>query len=156
MTAVWGVLVFLAPFCLHADAVTNGMPADIEVTYGFGWAKPERIFDEPARWITEMEADLYFSMERPAALKFRLQASPYYLNWKQQQMSVYLNGHHLCDWLFPMNPSFNGYSCLLPERFVKPGKNRIILRVGYRIQQGEDPRTLGAAIRNVQLLKKSG
>lgn len=138
---------------LYADSPPAVASSGIEIDYGFGWARPERIFGEPARWITEMEADLFFMVAAPEELTFALHGAPYYLNWKQQQISVYLNGHHLCDWSFPMNPSFNAYSCLLPERFIKPGKNRLILRVGYRIQQGKDPRTLGAAVRKIQLIR---
>lgn len=119
---------------------------------GFGWSHYER-GDRSYRWMQHLEADVFFDLEETANAVLWLEAAPKYLNWKQQRIGLYMNGRFIGQRDLPMGPDFAVYQFAVPEEALRTGKNRLILRAGYRVEPASrDSRELSVAVSRIVLM----
>jgi len=125
--------------------------SDHELWLGYGWSNQEKHPEGMVRWISHMEADLYFVPEKLEDLHMKLRAAPLYVSWRQQKIGVYINGTYLTEWLCPAHPDLEDYRTTLPSEMLKEGTNTITLRMGYRLRLPPDSRELSLLVHGLQL-----
>ncbi|HBA85002.1 MAG TPA: hypothetical protein DCZ95_12980 [Verrucomicrobia bacterium] len=122
-----------------------------ESSLGFGWSKREKDSERTFQWIDRMEADVWFELAAPAAMRLYVTAAPQYMGWRRQKVGVILNDRYLGEFLCEHNPSFQVYDLPVPSEYLLAGKNRLVLRMAYRESLGRDPRELALAVDAVEL-----
>jgi hypothetical protein len=115
---------------------------------GFGWSRGERIRGTGGvfQWVKRLEADVWFDVADPADTDLWLRAAPLYLQYQRQNIGVYVNGRFLKEWVCPDKPDYTDYHLVIPAEALKVGRNRLILRMGYRKRMGRDQRELALAV----------
>lgn len=117
---------------------------------GFGWSRAERGASGHYRWISHLEADLYFDVEQPGDAELWITAAPLYLPYRRQVIALYFNGSFLTDWLCKDRSDFSDYHAAVPAHLLRVGRNTLTLRMGYR-KRGGDERELSLAVDRVLL-----
>lgn len=120
-----------------------------EGSLGFGWSHREHEHERAFRWIEHLEADVWFELDEVSDLNIRLRAAPLHLYWKRQNIGVYVNQRFVTEWLCPDRQVYREYQALIPTHFLKPGKNRLTLRMGYRYRVPPDPRERALAVERI-------
>jgi hypothetical protein len=124
---------------------------------GFGWSRPERDAERTFTWIKRQEADVWFELEKPTSdYKLHVVAAPLYIHYLQQNIGVYLNDEFVAEWICEQDPAFQDFSTVVPVQYFKEGRNRLILRVGYRRKVPGDKRELGLAVDRITLAPVDG
>ena len=59
---------------------------------GYGWGQVERVDHINYRWITGLEADIFFDLPAAVDTELWLYAAPLYFPGQQQVIGVYING----------------------------------------------------------------
>lgn len=117
---------------------------------GFGWSRREPILGRWARWISHLEADVWFVPQSPVTdMVLCVSAAPLYLDWKRQNIGVFINNRFLGEWLCPDSPGFREYRMTIPAQFLTPSTNRLTLRMGYRRRIRPDRRELSLAVERI-------
>lgn len=99
---------------------------------GYGWGEPRFSGTSASmRWITHMEGEVSLPLESPASMSFFMKARPRYVSWRRQSVGLWVNGRFVDQWECPDEPSYHIYTTDIPERFLRSGINRLILRCGY-------------------------
>jgi hypothetical protein len=138
----WTVIQILSILsaCIAARAAfTNELVIEAaapppNVQLGFGWLQPERGDDYSFVWIDHMEADLWVTLDSASAADIEIRAVPYYVADRRQNIGLYVNERFIAEWICPdhMPWLLDSYTARIPEGVLKPGRNRLILRMGYR------------------------
>lgn len=128
---------------------------EAEQHLGFGWSRAERAGGRDFRWITHLEADVWFDLEHAADMQIEMMAAPLHLFWRRQLIGLYVNGKPVHEWTCPEAPMFSAYSARLPADVLKKGRNRLILRMAYRIRVPPDSRELALAVERI-LIRSAG
>jgi len=151
--------VFLSFILQAADAATGAPPfrkvikpwkAEPAAELGFGWGAREAD-GATWRWITHLEADLVVELEGGGDVKFSMRAAPMYLKTRRQVLGLYVNGVFVAEWLCRDSTRFKTYETVIPGALIKPGRNTLTLRAGYRksLEPGGPP--LAAAVERIDL-----
>lgn len=117
----------------------------------FGWSRGEKSSGVRFRWIKHLEADLYFNASGPQELEATFRAAPNYLNWQRQRVALFVNLNFVSEWICPDKADFEDYTAMIPEKFIKKGRNRITFRMGYRKRHSYDKRELSLAMAHLHL-----
>lgn len=118
---------------------------------GYGWSRLERDGERTFSWIKRLEADVWFELERGRALELSVTAAPLYLSQRRQNIGVYVNDHFLVEWLCPHAPRYETFRARIPAEVLREGKNRLVLRMGYKRSIGPDRRELSLAVDRMRL-----
>lgn len=122
-----------------------------EPSLGFGWSHGESGTNRTFRWMDRLEADIWFESDGGSEVELALNAAPMYLAWKRQVIGVYVNGRFIAEWRCPDDPEFHDYSVTLPAGTLKPGRNRLTLRLGYHRRVPPDTREVGLAVHRISI-----
>jgi hypothetical protein len=155
--AAFAALLALLPF---SAAGTSGeyKPAGILIRpgialadrhLGFGWSGREQRRRPQYRWITRLEADVWFDLQQAVDHELWVNAAPMYLDWQRQVVGVYVNGRFVAEWTCPDDPGFHDYRCDLPAAHLRTGRNRVTLRLAYRHRIPGDARSFALAVRRI-------
>lgn len=134
----------LAEIRREPELVDLGAPA-IRPSLRGGWS-----WDETARdgktfvWSDGPESALDFFLTEPRDVTVLFRGAPYFFRDEPaQQVTFVVNGGEAGT--VAMQRGFNEYSIVLPERVLKEGDNRLVLRYGYtrRPRDVSDTRRLG-------------
>ena len=161
--AVWLVGWLVGPWVGTPQEVplpTGKVPGDIVLDLGsmqvrdrlgHGWSLAETARGRNYRWIKSMEAEITFDLEESTDLAMWIDAVPRYLAYAQQSVAVYVNGRFVTDWVCDHDIHFQTYRLTIPRRLLSPGRNQLILRMGYTAQIGRDPRSLSLCVDRIVL-----
>lgn len=139
---------------------TNAFPGDVLMDLGaasegaelgYGWSRPERTGERQYRWIKQREADVWFHLAQPAESDLWILAAPLYLHYRRQNIGVYLNDRFVTEWVCPDSPDYAAYRARVPAELLLPGRNRLILRLGYKARVPTDKRDLALAVDSMLL-----
>jgi hypothetical protein len=152
---IYIIAILCACRASHA-ASTNDLVIDVaappeNVQLGFGWLQPERNANFSFVWMNHLEADVWVTLESASAAEIEIKAVPYYLNYRSQSLGLYVNGRFIQEWVCPVHSEWqlDTYAAKIPDGILKPGKNRITLRAGYRI--GDEGKQLSIAVNSITL-----
>ena len=140
-----------APVAGSGDIVLEMGSGAIDESLGFGWSRPENRDGIAYRWISHLEADVYVDLPATAPMDFWIQAAPYYLSWKQQNIGLYANGKFVDELVCPADSEFHAYRFVIPADVLKEGRNTLTLRMGYRYRAPRDKRELSLRVQQVLL-----
>jgi len=118
---------------------------------GFGWSRRESSGGRTFAWVKRMEADVWFDADEPQAMEVWLEAQPFLLPDRNQQVGLYVNHRFVAEWQCPGTPSFATFRAEIPEDVVHGGRNRLTLRVGYLRKPARDKRELALAVDRILL-----
>ena len=154
----------IAAALCHADHPAMPEPRDGDLSIdvgshaatnwlGFGWSRGERVgrSDQGFQWMTHLEADVWFDAKEGVTHELWLRGAPLYLPNRRQNVGVYVNGSFVTEWVCPDSDSFSLYHARLPGEWVVAGRNRLILRAGYRKRVGLDKRELSFGVERILL-----
>jgi hypothetical protein len=141
--SIWRkLMVVMATLCACAPlraTATNEIAIEVaapppNVQLGFGWLQPERNDDFSFVWIHHLEGDLWVTLDSSSAADIELRAVPYYLNDRRQSIGLYVNERFITEWGCPYRAPWilNSYTARIPQGVLKPGRNRLTLRMSYR------------------------
>lgn len=122
-----------------------------EGSMGFGWSYKERDHVRTFRWIEHMEADVWFEREEVGEMKLRVEAAALHVEGMRQNIGVYINHAFITEWVCPDHHEFTMYHIRIPRQHLRPGNNRLTLRVGYRHRIERERRELGLAVERIVL-----
>ena len=129
-----------------------GSPAD-EGHVGYGWSRGERNPERSFRWIRALEADATLMVNNVAeddtdgVFHLAVLAAPYYVEGKRQNVGVFVNNTYVDEWVCDDGPDYHTYGVDIPKDMLKPGPNRLTLRMGYRQKPHRgDTRRLALAV----------
>jgi hypothetical protein len=122
-----------------------------EPMLGFGWSWREKFGRGMVRWISHMEADVFFELGKEESLGLELVAAPLYLSWQRQNIGVYINGAFVHEWICPDSPDFATYRTRISDRYLRKGRNTLTLRMGYRHRMPPDERELSLIVDSITL-----
>lgn len=152
MTCLLAVLLTRAAAAALPEPVELEMASEAAAPHlGFGWGQGESSTNRSFRWICRLEADILFDVKAASDLGVSLNAAPMYMTWKRQVIGVYVNGRFVTEWMCPDSPDFQDYSVTVPAALVRPGKNTLTLRLGYRRRVPPDTREVGLAVHRVSI-----
>jgi len=104
--------------------------AEAAMHLGAGWSSPEAIAGAAARWISGTHAELFLPVDEPADSTLTLTAAPFsYAGSPEQRLSVSVNGRGIGQ--VTLAPAWQQYSLAVPADALRPGLNRVVLRLGY-------------------------
>ena len=151
----------LFPLCLAVTGVLAGdarqsplviEPAlaqeEVDLIYGWSRAEPDRS-GTTWRWIEKLEGELLFDLEDPHDATFAIEAKPLVMHKRIQNMGLFVNGRFIKEWVMGTEGAFLTYSARVSARHLRRGRNRLILRAGYKGSPGSDPRELSIAVRRI-------
>jgi len=121
---------------------------------GFGWSRSERLGGRTARWISHMEAEAWFDLEKAGEGELEVTAAPFPAPNRRQNIGVFVNGEYLGSWICPTQMQFTTYRMAVPRRVLRHGRNRLILRLGYRRRNHPDKREIGLAVDRIVLRRR--
>jgi hypothetical protein len=119
----------------HAICVFEILPSktpEFNVLFREGWSGPEGW----GRWIDGTEARALWVASEPAAYQLSMEAFPYCVPDRQQDLSVEVNGVVLMthQWI-DCEPWSRTAS--IPAKLVRPGANEVTVRAGFGIRPVE-------------------
>ncbi len=140
-----------SPEVRPGDTVLDIGSKSSDESLGFGWSRAEGRGENGYRWITHLEADILFDLPAVSAVDFWIRAAPYYLNWKQQNIGLYVNAEFAGEIVCPADSEFRDYHFSIPADLLKEGRNALTLRMGYRYRAPKDKRELSLRVKQVVL-----
>jgi len=95
---------------------------------GEGWSSNEEIFAATANWAAAAEAALFFPIRGPGNRRVSFQIAPFsYPGMPRQSVVLVLNNYLLPD-SFSLSEGWQTIEASLPESYLTPGLNRLMLR----------------------------
>jgi hypothetical protein len=150
------ILAILCACAVSRAASTNDLVIEVaappaNVQLGFGWLQPERNTQFSFVWMNHLDADVWVELDTASAADIEIRAAPYYLNYRSQSLGLTVNGRFIREWTCPIHSEWrlDTYVARIPGGILKPGKNRITLRAGYRI--GDEGSQRAIAINTITL-----
>ncbi len=148
MTWVWRVLAAgwllwaslpLPAACAASLKIYPGVePPDPRL--GFGWGAAETLRGRPLRWINHLEAEVWFDAVASRDLALAVLAMPMTPTDEQQIVAVLVNGRFVTEWRCPLGDTWGRkYAARIPARYLRDGRNRLVLRMGFRRARTDDP-----------------
>ena len=140
-----------SPEVRPGDTVLDIGNKSADENLGFGWSRPEGRGDDTYRWISHLEGDVYVDLSSVSSMDLWIRAAPYYLNWKQQNIGLYVNAEFAGEIVCPADSEFRDYHFPIPAKLLKVGRNTLTLRMGYRYRAPKDKRELSLRVKQVLL-----
>ncbi|MCK6624273.1 MAG: hypothetical protein L6R45_03745 [Anaerolineae bacterium] len=95
---------------------------------GEGWSSNEEIFAATANWAAAAEVVLFFPIRGPGNRRVSFQIAPFsYPGMPRQSVVLVLNNYLLLD-SFSLSEGWQTIEASLPESYLTPGLNRLMLR----------------------------
>ncbi len=113
---------------------------------GYGWGEAVRQSElSTMRWMNKLESDLFFTMAKPRSMTLFMKARPRYINWRNQQVGIWMNGRFVTEWTCYDDSAYHIYTAEIPANYFTAGKNRLIIRCGYlySAEKGDGEHSLG-------------
>ncbi len=103
---------------------------------GYGWGGNERSGPTRFAWIKELEGDVWFDLMAAEDLEITIRAVPFFVEHRRQPVALYVNNRYVTEWVCPHRSewNFNPYTAAVPAELLKPGRNRLTLRMGYHVR----------------------
>ena len=133
------------------DLVVNMSAPPPNAELGFGWLEPERNDNFSFVWMNHLDADVWVTLDAVSAAEVEIKAAHYYLDYRAQTLGLYVNGRFIREWVCRNQPEWrlDSYVAQVPDGILKPGRNRITLRAGYRV--GRKGRELAIAVNSIAI-----
>ena len=100
---------------------------------GYGWGGNERTGPDRFAWIKELEGDVWFDLYAAADSEIVIRGVPFYVAHRKQVVALYVNNRFVKEWVCPHSRewNFSPYAARVPAELLRPGRNRLTLRMGY-------------------------
>jgi hypothetical protein len=104
---------------------------------GEGWSRDEVIGDATANWADQRSAQIYVPLRQMGDYEFSFRALAFgYEGAPQQTIALRVNGHRLPE-VISVGPYWEEHSLSVPEEYLKPGINRVLLEFQYAVSPRE-------------------
>ena len=156
MRKLFHIIAILCACAQARAASTNDLFIEValpppNVRLGFGWLPPEWNDEFSFVWMNHLEADVWVTLDSASGTEIEIRAVPFYLEYRNQGLGLYVNGRFIRDWVCPIHPEWrlDTFTARIPDGVLRPGKNRITLRAAYRI--GDEGSQLAIAVNSITL-----